>query len=104
MAGLIIAIVLFAGLASANGDLPREKVPEKFFQCKQDKDCAVAGDSCRSCGDLIVINKKYLKKFQELDLKERRKKKTMRSCEACSTQHVLLKCVQAKCQQGATAP
>ena len=93
----IIAVI--AGVALARAELPSVKIPEKFYQCKEDKDCAVAGDSCRSCGNLIILNRKYLKKFNELDQKERRKKNVHLSCEACSTQHVPLKCIHDKCRQ-----
>lgn len=101
---IICLILLFAGWRPAFGEMPSVRVPENFYQCKEDKDCAVAGDACRSCGNLIVINRKHLKRFNELDQKERRKKKVVRACEACSTKHVILKCVENKCQQEAKAP
>lgn len=101
---MIGALALLAGLSCAQAELPRVKVPEKFYRCEQDKDCAVAGDSCRSCGQLIVINRKYLKKFNELDQKERRRKNITRACEACSTRQAALRCVRNKCRQDAQAP
>lgn len=104
MIGVVGAIVLSAGLNPAYAELPEFRFPDKFYQCKKNNDCAVAGDACRSCGNLIVINKKYLKKFNELDQKERRKKNLLRACEACSTGHVILKCEKNRCQQDVKAP
>lgn len=97
-------ILLFAGFRPAFGEMPAVKVPEKFYQCKEDRDCAVAGDACRSCGSLIVINRKHLKTFDALDQKERRKRKIVRACEACSTRHVIPRCVKGRCRQEKKAP
>lgn len=104
MLNAIGVLVILAGAAKAQEELPNVKVPEKFFQCKVDKDCAVAGDACRSCGKLIVINRKFLKKFDALDQKERKQKNIHRACEACSTRQVVLKCVENRCRQDAKAP
>lgn len=104
MMNTVFLLLLIAGSRPAFAEMPEVRVPEKFYQCKVDKDCAVAGDGCRSCGSVIVINRRYLKAFDELDQKERRKKKIVRACEACSTKHVLLKCVENRCRQPAKAP
>jgi len=39
---LLLAAILFAWLAS-------QKIPEKSFECKSDKDCAKVQTSCCSC-------------------------------------------------------
>jgi hypothetical protein len=80
-------------------ELPFINTPEIYFQCNQDADCAVAGDSCRSCGKLIVINKKYLKQFNEFDLNLRKEKNIQPTCESCDTSQVILKCIENKCSQ-----
>ncbi|MCM2304099.1 MAG: hypothetical protein NDJ72_05310 [Elusimicrobia bacterium] len=104
MIRVIAAALVFAGMRPVYADLPDLKVPEKFYQCRQDDDCAVAGDSCRSCGKLIIINKKFLKTFDALDQKARRKNKIQRACEACSTKHAVLKCEKNKCIQKPETP
>ena len=101
---VIGVLLISAGVAQAQQELPTIKVPEKFFQCKADKDCAIAGDACRSCGNLIVINRKFLKKFDTLDQKERKRKNVHLACEACSTRQVVLKCAENRCRQDAKAP
>jgi hypothetical protein len=100
----LLSFVLLLAWTSASAkdpqaSLPKVKFPESFAQCAQDEDCAVAGDSCRSCGKLIVLNKKFLQKFNEMDQKARRKKRMTRACEACSTKNVALTCVQNRCRQ-----
>lgn len=104
MSSGLLAVLLLAGSSPALGQLPDVKVPEKFYRCEADKDCAVAGDACRSCGNLIIINRKYLKKFDELDQRARRKKKVVRACEACGTGNAAPRCERGRCRQGATAP
>ncbi len=89
---------------SRSKSLPEVKVPEYFFNCRTDGDCAVAGDACRSCGDLIIINRKYLRKFKAMDKTQREKSGFNPNCEACSTNNVILSCKEGKCAQGATAP
>jgi hypothetical protein len=101
---VIGVLVILAGVAQAQQELPNVKVPDKFFHCKVDKDCAIAGDACRSCGKLIVINRKFLKNFDALDQKERKRKNVHRACEACSTQQVVLKCAENRCRQDVKAP
>ena len=60
----------------------------------------MAGDGCRSCGELIILNKKFLKKFDALDQKLRAEQGFVRACEACSTSGKALKCVRNKCAAG----
>jgi hypothetical protein len=78
-------------------ELPVLKVPAHWRQCEVASDCAVAGDGCRSCGAFDIINKKFLKEFQEFDQKARRKAGFARACEACSTAHVNVVCREKKC-------
>ena len=92
-------ILVGPSIALCSG-LPAIKAPKKFLECKTDTDCVVAGDGCRSCGELIIINRKFLKEFDELDQKLRRKHGVLgMACEACSTQRAQLKCVKKRCLQ-----
>lgn len=105
MKTMMVAALLLAGPAAASDKaLPEVRVPSSHFACVRDSDCAVAGDGCRSCGKLTIINKKYLKDFDARDLKLRREKGFVRACEACSTRHLELKCVKKKCLQVQHAP
>lgn len=99
---MIMSILTLA--PAAHAELPVIRLPSSYFQCSRDNDCAVAGDSCRSCGELIIINRRYLKKFRELDEKLRKKKKFVPACEACDTKRVVIKCVSNKCVQERRAP
>jgi hypothetical protein len=101
---LLVAFSLFMPLKLFSDALPLLEVPEKYFQCEQNSDCAVAGDSCRSCGELTIINKKYLNEFNEMDQKLRTIHNAHRTCEACDTSLAELKCVEMKCLQGSCAP
>ena len=85
-------------------ELPSINIPEIYFQCNMDTDCAVAGDSCRSCGKLIVINKRYLEQFNKLDLESRKEKNIHPTCEACDTSQAILKCIENKCSEESHAP
>lgn len=105
MISIAIAGLLLAGPASAaDKALPEVRVPAAHFACVRDSDCAVAGDACRSCGKLTIINKKHLKAYDELDLKLRRAKGIARACEACGTSHLKLSCVKKRCLQTPRAP
>lgn len=92
----MIAALLFFFTVNA-AELPKLKLPEEWSSCEQDSDCAVAGDACRSCGELAIIHKKYLKAYAEMDNKARKKAGVTMACEACSTQHVKLSCEESHC-------
>lgn len=102
---MLFAALLLAGYAEASdGPLPEVKVPREFFACERDSDCAAAGDACRSCGRPTIINKKYLKAYDELDQKLRLEKGFVRACEACAPGRLKPRCVKKKCLQVPRAP
>lgn len=96
-----LSLLMLAGsLQPLRAELPSIKVPPKYLECRQDGDCAVAGDACRSCGEPIIINKKHLKWFNDLDQKLRRKMGFTPVCEACGLERAQPRCVKKKCSKG----
>jgi len=79
-------------------ELLRKK--EEFYQWLEDSDCEIAGDACRSCGIVEIINKKYLKDFLILERKaERRAGSCHPACIACDTSSAKIQCKDLRCGQ-----
>lgn len=93
----MIAKFFLLTMAAWSAGLPSLDLPPEWLRCKVAADCAFAGDGCRSCGTPIVIHKKFLKAFSELDSRARKKAGVAMACEACSRQHWELFCEQDKC-------
>jgi hypothetical protein len=76
---------------------PRINLPDFHYACNSASDCAIAGDGCRSCDDPFVINKKFLKEFDERDQLLRQKYECSVACEACANDDAKIYCVNRKC-------
>lgn len=76
---------------------PQINLPDFHFKCSQSTDCAIAGDNCRSCTNQVVINKKFLKEFDERDQLLRGRLECSVACEACDNKSVKVYCVERKC-------
>lgn len=87
-------IVLISGLAFA---LPEMKLKEEWRVCKVDADCIVAGDACRSCGNLKFVNRLYKEEAIRADQVAR---KEVRTCEACQTTQIKVVCSNKLCVEG----
>mgnify|MGYP001557454008 CR=1 FL=1 len=76
---------------------PQINLPDFHYACNSASDCAIAGDGCRSCADQFVINKRFLKEFDERDQLLRQKYECSVACETCSTKDTKIYCVEKKC-------
>jgi hypothetical protein len=76
---------------------PQIHLPDFHYACNSASDCAIAGDGCRSCANQFVINKKFLKEFDERDQLLRQKYECSVACEACATKDTKIYCVEKKC-------
>ncbi len=91
----LLFLITTTSYASA---LPVLKISKKWSECVVAIDCVVAGDACRSCSNVIIINKKYAKDFLLLDEKARKKVNFFPACEACSAANIKLQCNNEICE------
>lgn len=80
---LILLSLFFFNQSYGQNCLPKLEVKKEWRSCKSNSDCAVYKDGCRSCGDLIVVNKKYLQALSDFDYSLRKKNNCNLTCEAC---------------------
>lgn len=89
----------FLNHSFAQNCLPKLDLKKEWRICKSNDDCDLYKDGCRSCGDLIVVNKKYLQDLYELDYKLRKKNNCNIACEACGPPaNFIAECKNNLCQ------
>ena len=94
---LTLIYLLSLPAATFASELPVLKIPTEWSRCTAVSDCMVAGDACRSCGGLILINKKFKDDFLREDERARKKNGFSRACEACSNAELKLSCKNKVC-------
>jgi hypothetical protein len=87
MKTLLVALLSFIYLNSSNAKscLTELEIKKAWRLCKLNTDCAIYKDGCRSCGDLIVVNKIHLQTLSDYDYSLRKKNNCNIACEACGT-------------------
>lgn len=88
---------LIPTFSMAESCLPKLIIKATQAQCKINQDCVLVGDSCRSCGEPRVANKKFKKDIEALDQKKRESIGCVLSCEACSQQSIETICQNSQC-------
>lgn len=78
--------------------LPAVKVEPSWQQCTVDSDCDIVRDACRSCGEPIALNKKFISDYLKVDYAQRKTAGLMMSCEACSQQNLVVRCENNQCK------
>jgi hypothetical protein len=81
-------------------DLPKVPVVPEWRLCTADTDCAVVSEACRSCGEVVVLNKEFVESYIDKDFEERRMLGFVRACEACDVSKIRPKCERGICSPG----
>jgi hypothetical protein len=54
-------------IQNSYASLPKMDLPKSWYSCAESSDCIIAGDACRSCEAIYVINKKHADSFLKKD-------------------------------------
>jgi hypothetical protein len=102
---LTVALALaIPTVAVAQTCLPTLALPKAWTACAADDDCVLAGDGCRSCGAFLPVHKAHRDAATKKDAAARAAAKCVMTCEACASEAVTLRCVEATCRAERRAP
>jgi hypothetical protein len=87
-----------------HGDCAKEITsPARFavalhsLACKEDSDCTLSQEGCRSCTCPIAAPKGSIAEIDDLDRSLRELAQDVRTCEACSTERFEAQCIEQVC-------
>jgi hypothetical protein len=98
---LSIAVFLCAASCQEKGkELPHIKLAAEWLKCSEDSECTVIREACRSCKEIIVLNKSFEALFLEADRIARERVGFNPLCEACNLSAVRPICLNGRCSTG----